>query len=360
MVRALQSAMVRASSVALSEKRKGGPMLRELVTEHRAEVIASARAKLASGAFSHAASDALERDLKSFFTELAEIFLDQKAADVSGIAQLVHRYGAACECLRDWIADRGSPIANEERHELDRCLSEAIAQAATEFLAAREELLAKGEVERFAALAHEQRNLISVALVAFQVLRRDRRRMEGKIGAALGRALIGLREITNRSTAGVRSAAGVQHHARIDLSEFIEQMKASASLEAAARGIRLTVRAPPRGITVDGDRLDLASAVSNLLNNAFKFSHPKGRVRLRTIAAAGDVRIEVEDECGGLPAGLVEDLFRPFERRGTDRTGLGLGLAISRQGIQASGGTLEVRNLPGKGCVFCIHLPMAG
>jgi len=82
-------------------------------------------------------------------------------------------------------------------------------------------------------------------------------------------------------------------------------------------------------------------------------------VQLRTVAAAGDVRIEVEDECGGLPAGLAEDLFRPFERRGTDRTGLGLGLAISRQGIQASGGTLDVQNLPGKGCVFCIHLPMA-
>ena len=54
---------------------------------------------------------------------------------------------------------------------------------------------------------------------------------------------------------------------------------------------------------------------------------------------------------------LTAALRRTFERRGTDRTGLGLGLAISRQGIQASGGTLDVRNLPGKGCVFCIHLP---
>jgi signal transduction histidine kinase len=334
-------------------------MLSELINEHRAELIAKARAKLASGAFSRAAPDELERALTSFFTELAEIFEDPKAADASGIAHLVHRYGAACECLCDWIADRGTPITSEERHELDRCLSEAIAQATTEFLAAREELLAQGEVERFAALAHEQRNLISVALVAFQVLRRDRRRMEGRTGAALGRALIGLREITNRSTAGVRSAVGVQHHARIDLSEFIQQMKASASLEATARGIRLKVQGPPRGVAVDGDRLELASAVSNLLSNAFKFSHPHGRVLLRTVAAAGDVRIEVEDECGGLPAGLVEELFRPFERRGTDRTGLGLGLLISRQGIQASGGTLDVRNLPGKGCVFCIHLPKA-
>ena len=334
-------------------------MLTELITEYRAEVIERARATLARGASSRAAPDALERDLTLFFTELAQIFQDQKAADALGMARLVHRYGAAYECLGDWIADHGKPVTNEERHELNRCLSEAIAHTATEFLAAREELLEKGEVERFATLAHEQRNLISVALVAFQVLRRDRRRMEGRTGAALGRALIGLRDITNRSTAEIRSAAGVRHYARIDLSEFIDEMQASAALEADARGIQLTVLAPPRGVAVDGDRLELASAVSNLLSNAFKFSHSKGHVQLRTVAAAGDVRIEVEDECGGLPAGLAEDLFRPFERWGTDRTGLGLGLAISRQGIQASGGTLDVHNLPGKGCVFCIHLPMA-
>ena len=51
-------------------------MLRELITEYRAQVIANARAKLASGAFSRAAPDELERALTSFLTELAEIFED--------------------------------------------------------------------------------------------------------------------------------------------------------------------------------------------------------------------------------------------------------------------------------------------
>ena len=124
-------------------------MLTELITEYRAEVIERARATLARGASSRAAPDALERDLTLFFTELAQIFQDQKAADALGMARLVHRYGAAYECLGDWIADHGKPVTNEERHELNRCLSEAIAHTATEFLAAREELLEKGEVERF-------------------------------------------------------------------------------------------------------------------------------------------------------------------------------------------------------------------
>jgi C4-dicarboxylate-specific signal transduction histidine kinase len=69
------------------------------------------------------------------------------------------------------------------------------------------------------------------------------------------------------------------------------------------------------------------------------------------------VSIEVEDECGGLPAGNSGDLFRPFEQRSTDRTGLGLGLAFSRWAAEANHGRISTRNLPDKGCVFAIDLP---
>ena len=67
--------------------------------------------------------------------------------------------------------------------------------------------------------------------------------------------------------------------------------------------------------------------------------------------------VEVEDECGGLPPGKAGDLFRPFEQRGGDRTGLGLGLSITRKSIEADGGTVRVRDMPGTGCVFTIDLP---
>jgi hypothetical protein len=50
-------------------------------------------------------------------------------------------------------------------------------------------------------------------------------------------------------------------------------------------------------------------------------------------------------------------LFRPFAQRRADRRGLGLGLAISRRGVEASGGRLFVRNRPGIGCVFVVDLP---
>jgi hypothetical protein len=107
------------------------------------------------------------------------------------------------------------------------------------------------------------------------------------------------------------------------------------------------------------DRQLFASAISNVLQNAFKFSRPSGNVCLRAHSQADRVSIEIEDECGGLAPGAAEAMFRPFERGGTDRTGLGLGLAISREAVAADGGTISVRDIPGKGCVFTVDMPLA-
>ena len=99
--------------------------------------------------------------------------------------------------------------------------------------------------------------------------------------------------------------------------------------------------------------------MTNLLNNAFKFTPIGGRVVLRARANEGKrLLIEVEDECGGIPAS-VGDPFQPFgERRGGDRTGLGLGLSIARKAVRAHGGDIQIHNIPGKGCVFTIDVPL--
>jgi signal transduction histidine kinase len=98
----------------------------------------------------------------------------------------------------------------------------------------------------------------------------------------------------------------------------------------------------------------------NLLNNAFKYTHAGGQVVLRALHENGRVRFEVEDECGGIPDG-PDDPFKSFaERRHKDRTGLGLGLSIARRAVRMHGGDIYFRNLPGKGCVFVIEVPLAG
>jgi signal transduction histidine kinase len=73
----------------------------------------------------------------------------------------------------------------------------------------------------------------------------------------------------------------------------------------------------------------------------------------------GAITVEVEDCCGGLPQSNTMELFEPFVQRSENRTGFGLGLAIVKQALEAHGGRVSVRNVPGKGCVFSLELPDA-
>ena len=70
--------------------------------------------------------------------------------------------------------------------------------------------------------------------------------------------------------------------------------------------------------------------------------------------------MEIEDQCGGLPEGKTEELFIPFVQRGGDRSGFGLGLAITKAAIETHRGRVQVSNLPGRGCIFMATFPTTG
>ncbi|WP_373986974.1 ATP-binding protein [Duganella sp. BuS-21] len=74
-------------------------------------------------------------------------------------------------------------------------------------------------------------------------------------------------------------------------------------------------------------------------------------------AKAGNIEIEVSDNCGGLPQNAEATMFLPFSQHGTERSGLGLGLTIAQQSVIACGGILSVRNIPQRGCVFSVRMP---
>jgi K+-sensing histidine kinase KdpD len=79
----------------------------------------------------------------------------------------------------------------------------------------------------------------------------------------------------------------------------------------------------------------------------------------RASQRAGRLILEVEDECGGFRE-LAEVSFEPFaERRRGDRSGLGLGLAIARKAMHAHGGDIHIHNLPGKGCICVMEMPLS-
>jgi len=157
----------------------------------------------------------------------------------------------------------------------------------------------------------------------------------------------------------VRLAAGNQPRERTTVAAFLTDIEASACLLAEHHGADFSMEPIDPEMTIDANPQLLASAVTNLLQNAFKFSRPGGRVVLRARSEGGRVIVEVEDECGGTSES--NDSFRAFaDRRGMDRSGLALGLSIARQAVQAHGGDIQVSNLPGKGCIFAIDLPLAG
>jgi signal transduction histidine kinase len=205
-------------------------------------------------------------------------------------------------------------------------------------------------------VAHELRNLVNTAIVAFEVIKTGNVGVAGSTGGVLHRSLLGLRTLIDRSLAEVRLTEGIQNHESIRVSEFIDELGAAAMLEANARDLALTVVPVDEAVFIEADRQILAAVMGNLIQNAFKFTRKHTTVTLRAHASAQRVLMEIEDECGGLDDS-PEDLFGPFEQRGTDRTGLGLGLTFSRWGVEANHGRIYARSLPACGCVFTVDLP---
>lgn len=200
---------------------------------------------------------------------------------------------------------------------------------------------------------------MQTATLAFTALQSGQLPIAGATGAVLGRSLLALTSLVNRALDDVRTAADSALHLDVfSLSSFIAEAGNAAFLDAASRGCILSVRNVKPDIEVEGDRPQLLGALMNLLQNAFKLTRPGTEVWLSAHAGDDDSAfIDVEDHCGGLPEGAAEVMFRPFTRHHDDKTGLGLGLSISRSNVEASGGTLDVRDVPGTGCVFTIRLP---
>jgi hypothetical protein len=196
-------------------------------------------------------------------------------------------------------------------------------------------------------------------MLALEALKRSNGEIAGSAGAILDRSLKGMQDLCARALVDIRLRVGIpERRARVLVSEFVEEAHVSATPEAKARGLELVVTGVDPGLAIDIDREIMAGALANLLQNAFKFTRPRSRVLLKAFSSTDRVLIEVEDECGGLPEGDSEDLFHLFEQRGRDRSGMGLGLGISRRGVELNGGALYVRNLQDRGCVFTIDLPM--
>jgi signal transduction histidine kinase len=130
---------------------------------------------------------------------------------------------------------------------------------------------------------------------------------------------------------------------------------------AEAAGLKLTLDAPPSlpRVRADADRLE--QALTNLLDNAIKYTPGGGAVTARLASEGGYVRVEVSDTGPGISPDDLPHLFEPLYRAESARAlpGTGLGLTIVRAILDQHGAPVSVRSAPGQGTAFTFRLPVA-
>jgi len=169
-------------------------------------------------------------------------------------------------------------------------------------------------------------------------------------------ALVGDVLDTSRIEAGTFSYTFTQ----VDLAQLVDDAVALATL--SQDGVRVRTALAGQLPAVHGDRERLRQVLSNLIDNAVKYSPEGGEVEVSASAESSVVRIAVRDEGPGIPHDQQQLIFEKFGRAagGAAKPGTGLGLFIARSIAEAHGGTLDVESTPDAGATFTLTLPAVG
>src|SRR5690606_29105234 len=108
---------------------------------------------------------------------------------------------------------------------------------------------------------------------------------------------------------------------RFLITDFLADAAETAMMDPKAHLCRFDVVPADPALCVEANRGILSAAMGNLLQNAFKFTQPGGAVHLSAVQDGNRVLIQVQDSCGGLPAGSASRMFTPFLQRSDDKTG---------------------------------------
>ena len=147
----------------------------------------------------------------------------------------------------------------------------------------------------------------------------------------------------------------------VDLSQLVRDTVATAQLGQDEVQLRVDVKSPLPEIRGDLDRL--RQVLTNLIDNAIKYSPSGGEVEVRAYPQNGRVLVDVSDDGPGIAKEDQKLIFEKFGRvtgTGATRPGTGLGLFIARSIAEAHGGVLEVQSAPEQGATFTLELPLAG
>ena len=217
-----------------------------------------------------------------------------------------------------------------------------------------------------ATLAHELRNPLAPITTAVEILGHAR------AGDSTTRA----REIIARQTAQLTQLVDdlldvsriTQDKIKLnllvlDLAQVVAQAVETTRAPFEARKHHLSIELPDQTLPVLGDRVRLIQIVTNLLNNAAKYTADGGRITLRVNQADSQIVMTVTDNGIGMPVQMLErvfDMFTQLDAPSAQRDGLGIGLALVKRLVEMHGGAVEARSDgPGRGSEFVVRLPIA-
>jgi len=220
--------------------------------------------------------------------------------------------------------------------------------------------------EFLATLSHELRNPLSPIRAGIHILRLpDGPTQAAAILPVMERQLQHLTRLLDDLLDASRIARG-------KLALQVQQIELAEAVQAAVEANRplveqmrhqLTVSIPAGAVTLEADPVRLAQVLSNLLNNAAKYTPPGGRIELRGARVGDVVEVMVSDNGIGISRehlASIFDMFTQIEGHASrSQGGLGIGLALVKDVVGLHGGTIEVHSEgPGRGSEFLIRLPL--
>ncbi|GJM38106.1 MAG: hypothetical protein DHS20C19_14730 [Acidimicrobiales bacterium] len=151
---------------------------------------------------------------------------------------------------------------------------------------------------------------------------------------------------------------------KIDVDDIVRRAVDKARGLADAHRVEIAVVGVPSDLVVRGERRQIVRALTNLIDNAVRYSDPDSQISLTVDAIDGAVTLTVRDTGVGIPRTELERVFERFYRvdraRSRETGGTGLGLAIVRHVAQNHGGKVLVESKPGEGSSFVLQLPIVG
>ena len=260
------------------------------------------------------------------------------------------------------------------RRRGEEALRESEKRLATELEATSRlhEILKEGDRRKdefLAMLAHELRNPLAPLRNGLQMMKLDRNNpanIELCIGIMERQLLQMIRLVedlmdVNRITRGLIELRKEQ----IEITRVVQQAVETSMPSIEKGSHELILDLPTEPIFVEGDLARLAQVVSNLLNNASKYTDPGGRITLTIRLESETVAISVRDTGIGIPGPMLSQVFDMFIQldHSLERTqgGLGIGLTLVKRLVEMHGGTISARSDgPGTGSEFTIRLPVFG